>query len=400
MISRRTFLSSTAALAAPALLKASRSLGFSGNYAITRWRSDPLSGGSYSFLSRGAESAQRGDLAAPLGPLFFAGEATTSDHPSTVHGALLSGRRAADEIATSGKRRVAIIGAGFAGLGAAAHLTDAGIDVEIYEARDRLGGRVHTADLAGAKIDLGASWIHGTDLNPLTELADTVGTERRVTDWDAFQFFNNTGRPRRNPFPPRGAADLEISQSYGADPDLLSPAAYTEGYDFDGDEVTFTRGYASLIPALLRDYKINLGKPVSRIIWNETGGATLVFRGGNQAYDAALITVPLGALKSGAIEFSPALPDAKRAAINDLGMGHLSKVFLRFDEPFWNPDLHAFGYVNDDPASFASWVNIQHTNDAPILMTFHGGRAADTLETQSHTAIIAEALRVLRKIWA
>ncbi|HVV51264.1 MAG TPA: FAD-dependent oxidoreductase [Polyangia bacterium] len=37
-------------------------------------------------------------LAAPLGPLVFAGEATDADHPGTVHGALASGARAAREV--------------------------------------------------------------------------------------------------------------------------------------------------------------------------------------------------------------------------------------------------------------------------------------------------------------
>ncbi|NJN93924.1 MAG: FAD-dependent oxidoreductase [Anaerolineales bacterium] len=66
---------------------------------ITRWASDPLAGGSYSYLPPGATEADREALAEPVAErLFFAGEATASDYPATVHGALLSGRRAAAEI--------------------------------------------------------------------------------------------------------------------------------------------------------------------------------------------------------------------------------------------------------------------------------------------------------------
>lgn len=68
---------------------------------VTRWRADPLAGGSYSFLPVGADSGTRAALAGAEwdGRLMFAGEATATDHPSTVHGAWLSGLRAAQALA-------------------------------------------------------------------------------------------------------------------------------------------------------------------------------------------------------------------------------------------------------------------------------------------------------------
>ncbi|MEM9436375.1 MAG: FAD-dependent oxidoreductase [Pseudomonadota bacterium] len=396
LLSRRGVL--LGALAAPALLRAS-TITPPTAHAITRWRSDPYAYGSYSFLARGADPSQRRDLAAPLGPLFFAGEATSSDHPSTVHGALLSGRRAARDIIATGRRRIAIIGAGFAGLGAAAALHAAGVEVEVIDARDRIGGRVHSADLAGATIDLGASWIHGTQDNPLTALAQETRTETRITDWSALHLFNENGRRRFLPFLPRAAQEVEVSHAYGADFADLSPDAFDEGDEFGGDEVTFPQGYGSLLPSLTTGYTITLGKPVRRIDWTPDGGATLTLRGGRRAYDGALITVPLGVLKSGDITFAPALPPEKETAIADLGMGHLSKVFLRFDAPFWNEDLHAFVYLGEDPTRFATWINIAKTNDAPILMAFHGGSAADALEERPDADIIEDAMDVLTTIW-
>ncbi|MYG97836.1 MAG: NAD(P)-binding protein [Acidimicrobiaceae bacterium] len=66
----------------------------------TRWGSDPWTRGSYSYLPVGVEFDTYRDMARPVGDrLFFAGEATHSRFPSTVHGALLSGRRAARQIA-------------------------------------------------------------------------------------------------------------------------------------------------------------------------------------------------------------------------------------------------------------------------------------------------------------
>ena len=66
---------------------------------MTRWASDPLAGGSYSYFRVGAEAEDYDALAEPVGDrLFFAGEATNRTHPATVHGAHLSGLREARRI--------------------------------------------------------------------------------------------------------------------------------------------------------------------------------------------------------------------------------------------------------------------------------------------------------------
>ena len=65
----------------------------------TRWGSDPWTRGSYSYLPVGVPFETYREMSTPVGErLFFAGEATHSRFPSTVHGALLSGRRAARQI--------------------------------------------------------------------------------------------------------------------------------------------------------------------------------------------------------------------------------------------------------------------------------------------------------------
>ena len=399
MISRRYFLASAAALATPAYLRAQSALPALTDFKFTRWRADPYAYGSYSFLARGARTAQRKDLAAPIGPLFFAGEATSSDYSSTVHGALLSGRRAAAEILATGKNRIAVIGAGFAGLGAAAALHDAGRNVTLIEARDRLGGRVFTSDLGDGKIDLGASWIHGIDDNPLWDLVTQTGAETRVTNWLNFTLFKANGRRKIIPLLPQEVQDAQTEQGFAADIDDLSDEAFDEGDGFGGDEVTFTQGYAAIMPPLLNGYAIETGKPVTRIDWTEAGGATLTLRGSRRAFDAVLITVPLGVLKAGDIAFSPALPAAKQAAIRDLGMGHLSKVFLRFETPFWNTNRDGFAYLGDDPRSFGTWINIGRTNDTPTLMAFHAGSAADALEQEPDDVVETRAMDVLRTIY-
>ena len=72
---------------------------------ISRWLSDPFARGAYSSLAPGATPDDRAALAAPVaGQLYFAGEATHCDFPSTVHGAYLSGLAAANALAQSERR--------------------------------------------------------------------------------------------------------------------------------------------------------------------------------------------------------------------------------------------------------------------------------------------------------
>ncbi len=71
--------------------------------------------------------------------------------------------------------RVVVVGAGISGIAAARTLHDAGVDCLIVEARDRIGGRLHTVDLAGTPVDLGGSWIH----HPIRQSASRTGRSAR-----------------------------------------------------------------------------------------------------------------------------------------------------------------------------------------------------------------------------
>ncbi|KAF9633475.1 High mobility group HMG1/HMG2 [Lasiodiplodia theobromae] len=70
-------------------------------YIVTRWKKDPFAGGSYSFMGPTAQPGDYDAMARPIGSLHFAGEATCGTHPATVHGAYLSGLRAASEVVDS-----------------------------------------------------------------------------------------------------------------------------------------------------------------------------------------------------------------------------------------------------------------------------------------------------------
>jgi lysine-specific histone demethylase 1 len=75
---------------------------------VTRWKSDRFTRGSYSFVAAEALPGDYDLVAKPVGNLHFAGEATCGTHPATVHGAYLSGLRAAAEIIETVQGPIAI----------------------------------------------------------------------------------------------------------------------------------------------------------------------------------------------------------------------------------------------------------------------------------------------------
>ncbi|MGE0002753.1 MAG: FAD-dependent oxidoreductase, partial [Fimbriimonadaceae bacterium] len=82
--------------------------------------------------------------------------------------------------------RVAVVGAGLAGLAAARMLVRAGAEVTLFEARDRIGGRVSTRSLDGAKYEAGAEWVD-SDHRRVIALAEEAGARLEPqagrTDW-------------------------------------------------------------------------------------------------------------------------------------------------------------------------------------------------------------------------
>ncbi|KAI0472844.1 FAD/NAD(P)-binding domain-containing protein [Xylariaceae sp. FL0804] len=88
----------------------------------------------------------------------------------------ISKRRA--RVVSAHTPHIGIIGAGLSGLRCADVLLQHGFRVTIVEGRDRLGGRVHQVTLpSGRLIDAGPNWIHGTDNNPILDIARETGTQ-------------------------------------------------------------------------------------------------------------------------------------------------------------------------------------------------------------------------------
>src|ERR1700733_9174944 len=82
-------------------------------------------------------------------------------------------------------QEILILGAGIAGLTAARRLADNGCRVRILEGRDRPGGRIFTDRTLGTPVDLGASWIHGIERNPIAVLARRLEVTTVTSDYDA-----------------------------------------------------------------------------------------------------------------------------------------------------------------------------------------------------------------------
>lgn len=364
----------------------------------TRWADDPWARGSYSYYAVGSSPDDRAAFAAPVGGVvFFAGEHTDVANPSTTHGALTSGRRAAaDVLAAAPEGLVVVIGAGFAGLGAARALVDAGREVVVLEARDRIGGRVHTVDLGGTPVDLGASWVHGFDGNPVAEIALAAGIPWVVAEGDVeadprlvdvaaeaaaraealdadVPLAEVVDLPDDLVFPVRRAVELE----YAADLSELSAWWWDTADEVRGSEVMFPGGYGQVVDALADGIEVATSAPVDSVAW-AADGVTVTVAG--EAFDAAavIVTVPLGVLRAGAIAFDPPLPDTISGAISRLGMGLLDKMILRYAEVTWPQGSSPFPH--DDPDGWLlEWWDLVPVVGAPILMGLTAGSAARSL---------------------
>jgi polyamine oxidase len=408
----------------------------------TRWVDDPYAHGSYSFLPPGATSDHRLDLAAPVDHrLFFAGEATEVQFPATVHGALLSGRRAAAEVIEQADdgAPVLVIGAGAAGLACARDLADAGLSVVVVDARDRIGGRVHTSTDTGVPLDLGASWIHGIEGNPVAELADAAGIDTVVTDWDDIVVLDADGNDIGDAYDavaevleealaaideeePEGSLydalagtldeldddqralaalqlHVEISGDVGADTTELSAAEWDTDEALPGDDAMIVGGYGPLIATLAGGLDVRLGQVVRTVTLDDTDDQVVVVVDGAEPFEAdhVVITVPLGVLKAGSIAFEPPLGEAKTAAIEALGVSRFEKLWLQFDAmPITSGTRFVVRAPGDgQPLRWTDWADVSDLMGRPTLVAWNGGGAARDLDALTDDDVLAEALSAL-----
>jgi monoamine oxidase len=349
------------------------------------------------------------------------------------------------KINAQAQKSIIVIGAGASGIAAARELHDAGHNVIVLEARDRIGGRVWTdTRLANTPLDLGASWIHGITGNPVWDLVQEYAIPTHPTDYDDTILYTADGEEvsdetvatleallddllervdilredADDDLPLRQVVNealddmaisadertsLEVALMVGLEHEYanslegLSAYYWDEAEEFDGDDVVFPRGYGELFAKLAEGLDIRLNHIVSEIKYT-ADGVTLITQNERFTADKVIVTVPLGVLKQNKIAFSPPLPENKQTAINRLGMGALNKVYLLFSSVFWDEETQFFA-INDTTVGFVNWINFYPITGKPILMGFYAGREQARLEAMSEADIIAEALEVLGKLF-
>lgn len=310
---------------------------------------------------------------------------------------------------------ILIIGGGAAGIAAARRLAGAPVEILIVEASDRLGGRGHTASIAGMRLDLGCGWLHSADRNPWRALAEAAEVEidRTPPAWrkqfadlgfsleeqrqahEAYAAFMD----RLHESPPAGdrAADamakgdpwncyLEALSGFmnGAELEQLSVADFLAYEDAaDDHNWRLPDGYGALIADAADGLPMRLSTPVTAI---DRSGSTLVVRtpSGPIEARAAIVAVPTNVIAEGRLRFTPDLPDKMEAAAR-LPLGLANKGFLGLDriEPF-ESDTQLLGNPRD-PATGAYYLR---PFGRPVIECFFGGAGARALEAEGEGAAL------------
>ncbi len=332
---------------------------------------------------------------------------------------------------------VIIIGAGISGLAAADYLIDNGNEVLVLEARDRIGGRIWSYLWNGITIEEGANWIHTSVGNPLAVFAEKQGFTTYETPLNSMVAYINGKKISNSKYDAlvkefwsyiiakkyKGKdeslaktinsfkvtrsftldekniltylANSEISNEYGTNFDNLSRDYFDIGENYDAGELVLPNGLQQITDVLKTDIEIKLNHIVTKIEYHE--GKKVVVHTKNKRFysNKALVTVPLGVLKSGDIEFSPRLPEGKQNAISQLGMGLLQKHWLLFDKVFWDDDVIWILSVNEQ-----NWECMNYTfTGKPILLCFTMGEYAKSQEALPDSIITADIMSILRNTY-
>ncbi|CAN6455277.1 unnamed protein product [Victoria cruziana] len=330
--------------------------------------------------------------------------------------------------------------------------------VVLLESQNRIGGRVCTDHSFGFPVDLGASWLHGVCVeNPLAPVIGRLGLPLYRTsgdnsvlydhDLESYALFDMDG----NQVPQELVAEVgetfkkilkesdklrhEITEDismgkafsivlerwpdlrqeglahkvlqwylcrmegwFAADADTISLKNWDQEVLLPGGHGLMVRGYLPVINTLAKGLDIRLGHRVTQISWMYHGVQVRVENGKVFTADAAIITVPLGVLKSNVIKFEPKLPEWKEAAIADLGVGIENKIILRFEKVFW-PSVEFLGVVAPSTYECGYFLNLHKATGYPVLVYMPAGRLADDIEKLSDEAAASFAFSQLKRIF-
>jgi monoamine oxidase len=344
---------------------------------------------------------------------------------------------------------VIVVGAGMAGLSAASELRALGLDVLVLEARNKIGGRVDTNyEFTSHPIERGAEFVHGENvvtwelirrwgLHTLSALEegdnffiDVAGQFLPITQaaqlpgGDSLKFMS--ARPGvyelAKAWVKSRKPDIDLTSMLQASGVVLDPKFYPivshsfEGldaaglqqlgvyglvetsYEGDGDaDFRIAEGYSSLSHYLARKLQIRLAEPVDRVTWNPSGARVTATAGSTLETRKIVITVPLAQLQQSTIRFEPPLTTEKQNAINRLGAGHIVKIILQFDDPFWPASMECF--ATDKHTGFWWRPGWNRPDEASVLTAYAGAALADRLVRLGNEAAIQIALEDLTKLF-
>jgi monoamine oxidase len=350
---------------------------------------------------------------------------------------------------------VIVVGAGAAGLAAAAELLRGGRSVLLLEARDRIGGRIWTrreTDFS-VPIELGAEFVHGHA--PLTRALLAQAGVRIIEATDSHWTLQEGRVLPANAFFPQVQQAMRASHALG-ERDVsfhtflerhlagaLSAEArrfartMAEGFDaadtrrasaralvaeWTGDTLGDTpqsrpaEGYDRLCAALLTAHdtdarlQLQLQATVQRVRWSHGSvavGGRILGRRFEARARAALVCLPLGVLQQpagapGAVRFTPALAE-KQEALRGLASGPIIKMLLRFATPFWQ-ELQQGRYRDAGffhiPGGAVPTFWTPAPARAPLLVAWAGGpRAVRLMRSGDPAAIARAALASLRTVF-
>jgi monoamine oxidase len=340
-------------------------------------------------------------------------------------------------------KKILVLGAGIAGLAAARTLQDLGYEVTILEARQRIGGRIHTDTTFGFPIDMGAAWIHYTGgQQPLYDLATQQGFEtvpspftswrvfgqdghllptkiigkyldffkkcadkkyltlflqqpqnQALSFWKSLQYTLQTHKNRTkiawqdlpNEMILQAWAKNFLESYYAEDLDKISiQSILTDENDFFGEDVLLPKGYSQITNALATNLHIEFGQTINKI--EQVFGNDLPVKVYTQKQvfeaDATVVTLPLGVLKKNNISFFPELPTPKKQAIQQIGQGVLNKIVLHFDHCFWDKRIETYTWLPN--AAHDIQVSFLHNHvffqQQNVLTAYFGGDEARKME--------------------
>ncbi|MGE3728273.1 MAG: flavin monoamine oxidase family protein [Candidatus Sericytochromatia bacterium] len=353
------------------------------------------------------------------------------------------------EAPTTSQHDIVVIGAGVSGMKAAQELSGKNLNVVVLEAQNKIGGRTRTDRSLGVAFDEGASWIHGsTGEHPITQLVAGAGLKSFSTFSDQVKVYDAEGKViSKAVFEPlyaqykealkmvRESGELQknfqevyASQVFpdlnaqprlrdymftaflgfnaGGDISKLSSVQFEDDQQFAGTEELITNGYDKIPQFLMESGKVNVRlKQVVKEI-DYSGEKIKITTANNSQFFASqvVVTVPLGVLKAGKIQFQPALPESHQEAIRRMGMGNVNKFLIKWAddiEPFWEEDLHYIGYTSAIPGLFNYFLNLKLVKgiEANALMTFAFGDQADASEKLSDSEIKAGVMKNLKAIY-